>query len=83
MAPIVRLLEGHVGPTVTSAAADAVRAMALNNDANKASLREAWALPQLVKLLSPEVRVPAWTSQNLFRSWHATPAPFVNRDAES
>ena len=55
MAPIVKLLEGQLGPAVTSAAADAVRAIALNNDANKTALREAWALPQLVKLLLPEV----------------------------
>ena len=55
VAPIVKLLEGQLGPAVTSAAADAVRAIALNNDANKTALREAWALPQLVKLLLPEV----------------------------
>jgi hypothetical protein len=55
IAPLVRLLEGHQGPGVTSAALDAVRAVALNNDANKHALREAWALPQLVKLLSPQV----------------------------
>ena len=72
VAPIVKLLEGQLGPAVTSAAADAVRAIALNNDANKTALREAWALPQLVKLLLPEVgghppvdpflghRVPVW-----------------------
>ena len=61
VAPIVKLLEGQLGPAVTSAAADAVRAIALNNDANKTALREAWALPQLVKLLLPEVggRYPA------------------------
>lgn len=52
VAPIVKLLEGHQGPPVTSAALDAVRAMSLNNDANKNALREAWVLPQLVKLLA-------------------------------
>ncbi len=35
-----------------SAAADAIRALCLNNSSNKDAVREAWALPLLVKLLS-------------------------------
>jgi hypothetical protein len=35
-----------------SAAADAIRALTLNNNSNKEAVREAWALPLLVKLLS-------------------------------
>lgn len=55
IAPIVKILEGPKEAAVTSAAADLVRAVALNNDANKNAVREAWAVPQLVKLLGPEV----------------------------
>lgn len=40
---------------VTAAAADALRALAMNNEANKTAIREAWAVPLLVKLLSSEV----------------------------
>ncbi len=55
IAPIVKMLEGPKEAPMTSAAADLVRAVALNNDANKIAVREAWAVPQLVKLLGPEV----------------------------
>ena len=54
IAPIVKILEGPKEAAVTSAAADLLRAVALNNDANKNAVREAWAVPQLVKLLGPE-----------------------------
>ncbi len=59
IAPIVKILEGPKEAAVTSAAADLVRAVALNNDANKNAVREAWALPQLVKLLGSEVSTNA------------------------
>ena len=67
VAPIVQLLEGHRCSAVTSAALDAVRAMSLNNDANKTALREAWVLPQLVKLLAQVCR-RAW-SQGVTRPY--------------
>jgi hypothetical protein len=53
--PIVKMLEMSKNMAVTGAAADAIRAVALNNDANKNAVREAWALPLLVKLLGPGV----------------------------
>ena len=53
---IVRCLESKGAKAVVSAAADAIRALCINNDANKAAIREAWGIPLLVKLLGPEVR---------------------------
>jgi len=41
---------------VTAAAADALRALAMSNEANKTAIREAWAVPLLVNLLGSEVR---------------------------
>lgn len=55
VAPIVKMLEVSKNVAVTGAAADAIRAIALNNDANKNAVREAWALPLLVKMLGPDV----------------------------
>ena len=52
---LVKLLEAMPFDAVTAAAADALRALAMNNEANKASIRECWAVPLLVKLLGPEV----------------------------
>lgn len=51
----MKLLEAMPFDAVTAAAADALRALALNNEANKTAIREAWAVPLLVKLLSSEV----------------------------
>ena len=42
---------------VTAAAADALRALAMSNEANKSAIREAWAVPLLVKLLGSDVRL--------------------------
>ena len=52
---LVKLLEAMPFDAVTAAAADALRALAVNNEANKTAIREAWAVPLLVKLLSSEV----------------------------
>lgn len=52
---LVKLLEAMPFDGVTAAAADALRALAMNNEANKTAIREAWAVPLLVKLLGSEV----------------------------
>lgn len=52
---LVKLLEAMPFDAVTAAAADALRALAMNNEANKTAIREAWAVPLLVKLLGSEV----------------------------
>ena len=52
---LVKLLEPVPFDGVTAAAADALRAIAMNNEANKTAIREAWAVPLLVKLLGSEV----------------------------
>jgi len=54
---LVKLLEAMPFDAVTAAAADALRALAMNNEANKTAIREAWAVPLLVKLLSSEVQI--------------------------
>ena len=46
------MLEQSKDGSQASAAADAIRALTLNNNNNKDAVREAWALPLLVKLLS-------------------------------
>ena len=53
---LVKLLEAMPFDGVTAAAADALRALALNNEGNKTAIREAWAVPLLVKLLGSEVK---------------------------
>ena len=50
--PIVKMLELSKDNGQASAATDAIRALCLNNSSNKDAVREAWALPLLVKLLS-------------------------------
>ena len=50
--PIVKMMELSKDDGPASAAADAIRALTLNNNSNKEAVREAWALPLLVKLLS-------------------------------
>ncbi len=52
---LVKLLEAMPFDGVTAAAADALRALAMSNEANKTAIREAWAVPLLVKLLGSEV----------------------------
>ena len=54
---LVKLLEATPFDAVTAAAADALRALAMNNEGNKSAIREAWAVPLLVKLLGSEVRL--------------------------
>ena len=56
---LVKLLEAMPFDTVTAASADALRALASGNEANKTAIREAWAVPLLVKLLGNEVRTRA------------------------
>ena len=46
------MLEPSKDEGQASAATDAIRALCLNNSSNKDAVREAWALPLLVKLLS-------------------------------
>ena len=52
---LVKLLEAMPFDSVTAAAADALRALAMSNEANKSAIREAWAVPLLVKLLGSDV----------------------------
>lgn len=52
---LVKLLEAMPFDGLTAAAADALRALAMSNEANKTAIREAWAVPLLVKLLGSEV----------------------------
>jgi len=54
---LVKLLEAMPFDGVTAAAADALRALAMSNEANKTAIREAWAVPLLVKLLGSEVHI--------------------------
>ncbi len=54
---LVKLLEAMPFDGVTAAAADALRALAMSNEANKTAIREAWAVPLLVKLLGSEVPI--------------------------
>lgn len=56
IAPLVKLLEAVPASGVTLAAADAVRAVAMNNNENKTAVRENWGIPLLVKLLTEDVR---------------------------
>lgn len=55
---LLKQLEGTPFDGLTVAAADAVRAVAMNNDANKNAVRENWGIPLLAKMLGPEVRSP-------------------------
>ena len=48
----MKMLEQPKDGSQVSAATDAIRALTLNNNSNKDAVREAWALPLLVKLLS-------------------------------
>ena len=50
--PIVKMLEQSKDGSQAGAAADAIRALTLNNNSNKDAVREAWAMPLLLKLLS-------------------------------
>ena len=52
----VKLLEATPFDAVTSASADMLRVLAKDNEANKTAIREAWAVPLLVKLLDPQAR---------------------------
>ena len=54
IAPLVKLLEARPYDGVSSAAADAVRAVCTNNEPNKAAVRENWGIPMLTAML--EVR---------------------------
>ena len=54
----MKLLEAMPATGVTLAAADAVRAVAMNNNENKTAVRENWGIPLLVKLLTEDVRGP-------------------------
>ena len=56
--PLVRLLERGAAPGVVGAALDALRAAAMNNEDNKAAAAQCWLVPQLVKLIGSDVRVP-------------------------
>lgn len=56
IAPLVKLLEATPYSAITLAAADAVRACAMNSDGNKNAVRENWGIPLLVRMLSAEVR---------------------------
>ena len=53
----MKLLEAMPANGVTLAAADAVRAVAMNNNENKTAVRENWGIPLLVKLLCEDVRL--------------------------
>ena len=66
----VKLLEAMPFDAVTAASADALRALASGNEANKTAIREAWAVPLLVKLLSNEVKFLAWANE-LFAATNA------------
>lgn len=57
---MVKLLEATPYTSVTLAAADAVRAVAMNNDGNKNAVRENWGIPLLVRMLSAEVGRCLW-----------------------
>ncbi len=50
--PIVKMLEQPKDGSQAGAAADAIRALTLNNNSNKDAVREAWAMPLLLRLLS-------------------------------
>ena len=54
--PLVRMLERSSTPAVVAAALDALRAVCLNNDENKAKVNTSWLIPQLVKLMGSQVR---------------------------
>ena len=54
--PLVRMLERSSTPAVVAAALDALRAVCLNNDENKAKVNTSWLIPQLVKLMGAKAR---------------------------
>ena len=54
---LVGHLERRPYDAMTAAASDTLRAICMNNDANKHAVREAWAIPLLVKLLGSDVRL--------------------------
>jgi len=56
--PLVRMLERSSTPAVVAAALDALRAICVNNDENKAKVSVNWLVPQLVKLMGSQVRLP-------------------------
>lgn len=60
MPALVDLLGGAraVEDGLALAACDALTALAAGSAANKAAVRDAWALPLLVRLLAPPVRDP-------------------------
>lgn len=53
--PLVRMLEWSSTPAVVAAALDALRAICVNNDENKAKVSTSWLVPQLVKLMGSQV----------------------------
>ena len=55
--PLVRMLERSSTPSVVAAALDALRAVCLNNDENKAKVNTSWLIPQLVKLMGSQARL--------------------------
>ena len=56
---LVHILEERPYDSTTACAADALRAISMNNDENKNRVREAWAIPLLVQLLGSDVRSTA------------------------
>ena len=54
---LVHILEERPYDSTTACAADALRAISMNNDENKNRVREAWAIPLLVQLLGSDVRI--------------------------
>ena len=52
---LVHILEERPYDSTTACAADALRAISMNNDENKNRVREAWAIPLLVQLLGSDV----------------------------
>ena len=52
---LVKMLEPLPYDALTAAATDALKAIAVSNEANKAAVREAWAFPLLARLMQPRV----------------------------
>ena len=74
------MLEQSKDGSQVAAAADAIRALTLNNNRNKDAVREAWALPLLVKLLSSVSRL---LHNALYKhSCSSLPSPAAHRLSE-
>ena len=54
---LVKMLEPLPYDALTAAATDALKSIAVSNEANKAAIREAWAFPLLARLMQPEVGI--------------------------